>query len=56
MADDEVIITPQVEEHLTSVGYEVAGKANSGESAIKAAVEGALYKKDLEKGLNKPDE
>ena len=37
VVDDEVIITTQLEEHLTSMGYEVIGRASSGEEAVKMA-------------------
>ncbi|MDI6884971.1 MAG: response regulator [archaeon] len=37
VVDDEVVITTQLEERLTSIGYEVVGRASSGESAIKMA-------------------
>lgn len=44
VVDDEVVITTQLEEHLTSVGYEVAGRASSGEEAIEMA---RRFKPDL---------
>jgi CheY-like chemotaxis protein len=37
VVDDEVVITTQLEEHLTAMGYEVVGRAGSGEEAIKLA-------------------
>lgn len=37
LVDDEVVITTQLEEILTSMGYEVLGTAVSGEEAVKMA-------------------
>ncbi len=37
VVDDEMIITTQLEEHLTFMGYEVVGSAASGEEAISMA-------------------
>ena len=37
VVDDETVVTMQLEERLTSMGYEVTGKADSGESAIEMA-------------------
>ncbi|MFZ2071390.1 MAG: response regulator [Halobacteriota archaeon] len=37
VADDKVVIAAQLEELLTSLGYEVVGKAYSGESAVEKA-------------------
>ena len=37
VVEDDVATATQLEEHLTSLGYEVVGKAYSGESAIKIA-------------------
>jgi len=37
IVDDEVIITMQLEERLTSMGYDVAGTASSGETAVEMA-------------------
>jgi len=37
VVDDETVITTQLEEHLTFMGYEVVGSASSGEEAIDMA-------------------
>lgn len=37
VVDDEVVITTQLEKRLISMGYEVAGRASSGEKAIEMA-------------------
>lgn len=37
VVDDEVVITTQLEEHLTSMGYKVVGRAASGEEAVEMA-------------------
>jgi len=37
IVDDEAVITTQLEERLTSMGYEVAGMASSGEAAVEMA-------------------
>jgi CheY-like chemotaxis protein len=37
VVDDEVVITTQLEERLTYMGYDVVGRASSGESAIEMA-------------------
>jgi CheY-like chemotaxis protein len=37
VVDDEVVITTQLEERLTYMGYEVAGRASSGEEAVEMA-------------------
>ena len=37
IVDDEAVITTQLEERLTSMGYEVAGMASSGEESIEMA-------------------
>jgi AmiR/NasT family two-component response regulator len=37
IVDDEVVITTQLEERLTYMGYEVAGRASSGEAAVEMA-------------------
>ncbi|HVN65120.1 MAG TPA: response regulator, partial [Methanomicrobiales archaeon] len=37
VVDDEAIITMQLEERLTTLGYEVAGMAASGEEAVEKA-------------------
>ncbi|NQV17187.1 MAG: response regulator, partial [Armatimonadetes bacterium] len=39
VVDDEAVITTQLEEHLTSLGYEVVGAASSGEEAVMLAKE-----------------
>jgi CheY-like chemotaxis protein len=37
VADDEVVITMQLEERLTAMGYQVVGRASSGEASIDMA-------------------
>jgi len=37
LVDDEAVITTQLEERLTSMGYEVVGSASSGEEAVDMA-------------------
>ena len=37
IVDDEAVITTQLEERLTSMGYEVSGMASSGEAAVEMA-------------------
>jgi AmiR/NasT family two-component response regulator len=37
VVDDEVVISTQLEEHLTAMGYEVVGRAASGEEAVEHA-------------------
>ena len=37
VVDDEVVITMQLEERLTAMGYEVVGRASSGEASIDMA-------------------
>lgn len=44
VVDDEAIITTQLQERLTSMGYEVVGRASSGEKSIDMA---KLLKPDL---------
>jgi len=37
VVDDEAVITLQLEERLTRMGYEVVGSASSGEEAVDMA-------------------
>jgi putative two-component system response regulator len=37
VVDDEVLVTMQLEKHLTAMGYEVVGRASSGEACIDMA-------------------